>query len=282
MARPTKSRAIVLLTKSIDEIPGLRELSRDATEFAGWRKDAEFRITHIFGAEGRNLEEFQGISYTPYFPPVMVVGSGVPDRTPKESDYRKSFEKGLERAERMLRSMIKEIGETWEDVTEEQNVFSLRTNDHSDAIRVFVVHGRDDSTRQAVARVIEQLGLEAVILEEQPNQGRTVIEKFEEEAQRAGFAVVLLTPDDEGRLSEDSTELTARARQNAIFELGYFAGALGRDRVCVLKKGDVELPSDIYGVMYIAMGDAGGWKLELVRELKEVGFDVDANALIGA
>lgn len=117
-------------------------------------------------------------------------------------------------------------------------------------------------------------------MEEQPNQGRTIIEKFEEEAQKVGFAVVLLTPDDEGRLRGGDNEYKPRARQNVIFELGYFAGVLGRHRVCALMKEDVEIPSDYDGLLYISMGDPDAWKLRLSRELREAGFDVDANALI--
>ena len=93
---------------------------------------------------------------------------------------------------------------------------------------------------------------------------------------KSGLAVVLLTPDDEGRL-QGGTDLKPRARQNVIFELGYFAGILGRNRVCALTKGDVEIPSDYDGVIYITLDDSGGWKLRIVKELKAAGFDVDAN-----
>jgi len=176
--------------------------------------------------------------------------------------------------------MIREIEETWGDVTEEQRVSRPPTNERNDKTRVFVVHGRDDGTRQAVARAIEQLGLEAVILEEQPSQGRTVIEKFEEEAEEVGFAVVLMTPDDEGRLRGEDNELKARARQNVVFELGYLAKALGRSRVCALKKGNVEIPSDYQGVIYIALDDSDGWKFRLTKEFKEAGFNVSADDLL--
>ena len=141
---------------------------------------------------------------------------------------------------------------------------------------IFIVHGRDNETKETVARFLEHLDLEPVILHEQPNQGRTIIEKFEQHAQ-VGFAVALLTPDDIGALQEDARNLKSRARQNVIFEFGYFIGRIGRNRVCALTKGDVEIPSDYDGVVYIPLDDAGGWKMELVRELKGAGIDVDAN-----
>lgn len=140
---------------------------------------------------------------------------------------------------------------------------------------VFVVHGHDGEARETVARFLKAMDFEPVILHEKPNQGGTVIEKFEANSD-VGFAVVLLTPDDLGRsLKED--ELKPRARQNVLLELGYFIGRLGRNKVCALKRGDVELPSDYVGVVWEKMDDGGGWKLALARELKAAGHQVDLN-----
>lgn len=115
-----------------------------------------------------------------------------------------------------------------------------------------------------------------IILHEQPNQGRTVIEKFEGSAD-VDFAVVLLTPDDVGHIADGSDEPKPRARQNVIFELGYFVGRLGRSRVCALHKGGVEILSDYDGVIYVSMDDPQGWRLLLAREIKAAGIDVDLN-----
>jgi predicted nucleotide-binding protein len=93
---------------------------------------------------------------------------------------------------------------------------------------------------------------------------------------QVGFAVVLLTPDDLGGPASAPTQ-AARARQNVIFELGYFVGKLGRGRACLLRKEKVEIPSDLYGVIYTDMDEADGWKLKLVKELKAAGLDFDAN-----
>lgn len=144
--------------------------------------------------------------------------------------------------------------------------------------KVFVVHGHDDAAKQGLARFLEKIELEAVILHEQPDQGRTVIEKFEEYAAQVGFAVVLLTPDDLGAAKTDVSQ-NARARQNVVFELGYFAGRLGRGRTCLLRKGDVEMPSDLYGVIYTDLDPGEGWKVKLVKEMKAAGLAFDANKL---
>lgn len=145
--------------------------------------------------------------------------------------------------------------------------------------RVFVVHGHDEGARESAARFLERLGLVAVILHEQANRGRTVIEKVEAHGDVA-FAIVLLTPDDEGR-ARTEPNLRPRARQNVLLELGYFVGRLGRDHVCALKKGEMEVPSDFGGVVWTLMDASGGWRLELARELKAAGFDVDMNKAVG-
>jgi predicted nucleotide-binding protein len=99
--------------------------------------------------------------------------------------------------------------------------------------KVFLVHGRDDAARETVARFLERLGLEAVILHAQATRGRTFIEKLEHYS-GADCAVVLLTPDDVGALKTDAAKLQPRARQNVVLELGYFVALLGRDHVCAL------------------------------------------------
>lgn len=130
-----------------------------------------------------------------------------------------------------------------------------------------------------MARFLEKLGLKPIILHEQPNAGRTIIEKVERYSEVA-FAVVLLTPDDVGGVAANPEPLNPRARQNVILELGYFLGKLGRAHVAALLKGDVERPSDYDGVVYIAMDSGGAWKLQLARELKTAGLNVDLNDAI--
>ena len=111
-------------------------------------------------------------------------------------------------------------------------------------------------------------------MHEQPNRGATIIEKFETHSDVA-FAVALLTGDDEGRTL--GGVLKKRARQNVLFEFGFFIGKLGRHRVCALVDDGVEIPSDYQGVIYIPADSGGKWKMELVRELKAAGLEVDAN-----
>lgn len=146
---------------------------------------------------------------------------------------------------------------------------------------VFVVHGSNSGRREEVARFLAQvLGdrTPVIVLHEQPSRGRTLIEKFEASAAEAQYAVVLLTADDEARARGTDT-WEARARQNVVFELGFFFGKLGRQRVAVLYESGVQRPSDIEGLVYIALDEAGAWKLELTKEMKAVDLDADLNRL---
>jgi predicted nucleotide-binding protein len=144
---------------------------------------------------------------------------------------------------------------------------------------VFVVHGHDHEAMHSVARLVQQLGLKPIILVEQSNGSQTVIEKLESHAS-AAFAVVLLTPDDAGRsMKDDASGERPRARQNVVFELGFFVGRLGRSRVCALVKGDIEIPSDWQGVLLHRLAEKSDWRLSLAKEMKAAGFEVDLNLL---
>lgn len=143
--------------------------------------------------------------------------------------------------------------------------------------RVFLVHGHHEGLLHEAARYLEKLKLDPIILREQPSSGRTIIEKFVDFADVA-YAVVLLTPDDRGGMIKDAVEAQKpRARQNVILELGYFLGKLGRNRVTALYLGDVEIPSDYSGVAFVGVDERGAWRLELARELKATGLEIDMN-----
>ena len=137
--------------------------------------------------------------------------------------------------------------------------------------------------KQIVARTVEKIGLEAIILHEQPNMGQTIIEKFESQAGDVGFAIVLLSSDDIGYSKEYKEENRKyRARQNVVFEMGYFIGAMGRRRVIALfeKKDNFELPSDYNGVVYLQYDKNGKWQFELIKELKAANYQVDSNQIL--
>lgn len=142
---------------------------------------------------------------------------------------------------------------------------------------IFIVHGRDHGAKEAVARFLMKLDLKPLILHEQANQGMTIIEKIERNAQGVRYVVVLLTPDDVGALKGESPH--PRARQNVVFELGWFCGKLGRERVCALLVEGVERFSD-YPVAYVPMDPAGAWERGLARELRAARIDFDYNKAV--
>lgn len=142
---------------------------------------------------------------------------------------------------------------------------------------IFIVHGHDNEAKMTVARFIENLGLRPIILQEHPSAGRSIIEQLEAHS-NVGYAIVLITPDDLGGVKTAPRQRKPRARQNVIFELGYFVGHLGRHKVSILYKEDVEIPSDYHGVVYIPLDSYGGWQRALVHELRSAGIDVAADS----
>ena len=145
---------------------------------------------------------------------------------------------------------------------------------------IFIVHGRNDTRRLEVRNFIDShTDLQPITLSDQPNKGLDLLGKFVENAQKARFAVVIVTGDDEGRI-KGGKDLKPRARQNVIFELGYFIGLLGRDKVAVLYEDNTELPSDFGGIVYIPL--SRDWKIQLGRELKNAGIQVDLNKSLSA
>lgn len=144
---------------------------------------------------------------------------------------------------------------------------------------IFIVHGHDGETKVKIARFLERLVTNtSVILHEQADRGRTIVEKFEDHAARAACAIVLLTADDTG--GPKAGPQGTRARQNVVLELGFFLGKLGRERVVILYEPEVELPSDLNGVIYTPLDQAGAWRMALARELNAIGLAIDSEVLL--
>lgn len=143
---------------------------------------------------------------------------------------------------------------------------------------IFLIHGHGDEVR-IVSDSLRKLGMEPVILQYKASGGLTIIEKIEKHA-NVGFAVAILTPDDIGALASDSDANKTRARQNVIFEIGYFAGKMGRENIALLNKGTEELPSDLSGMVYIPYDDQGAWEIKLAKELHDAGMHINLNRIL--
>ena len=218
MGRPTKAKAIERLQKALDKIPELKQLRRNSPDFEKWHRDTRIAIVNTFGNESNHEKDFNDISYHLW---AFDIGT-------LDSEFQAAYEAGLDSAASVLESMIDEIEEYWEEDKESSDTSGTEVKTPKDTNKVFVVHGRDESARQTVARFLEKLDLEPVILHEQPSKGRTIIEKFEDHSD-VGFVVVLLTPDDVGKRKDEKSDLKPHARQNVILELGFFLGSLGRE-----------------------------------------------------
>ena len=253
MTQPSKAIALKRLKELLDEVPELKRLSPQTPKFEKWHRDVQVALRKAFGQRSEQVGEFVAIPFS----------SSVP------WDAVTSYIDGLSRAEAKIQSMIEEISMYLSDQEVDAKGDHVPPNNR----KVFIVHGRDAGSKAEVARFLQKLDFEPIILAEMPSGGKTIIEKVEEYSE-VGYAVVLLTKDDEGALVGEQLKL--RARQNVIFELGFFVGKLLRGRVCALTKGGPpEILSDYAGVEYVPMED--NWEKRLMQELRKAGFDVDAN-----
>ena len=261
-----KAKALERLRRILDEIPELKLAKQGSAQFQTWWRNTKRVITLTFGETSPHAKSLADLIYQPWIVSLDT----------SEHEYRQAYERDLEIAQGLIKSMIVEIEE---DLTDPEPTLGI-TADFSriGGRKVFIVHGHDQNARDAMARFAERVDLEPVILLEQASQGNTIIEKFEVNS-NVGYAVVLLTGDDIGGNQDEDGRMQPRARQNVIFELGFFIGKLGRERVCALTKGNPEIPSDYSGVVYIPMDEGDAWQGKLVKELKAAGFDIDANKL---
>lgn len=263
-----KEQSIKKLKRQLNIIEELRRYSAESAKFQKWERDTRVAFENIFDKSSQQLLEFINIAYHRK-PSWVEARRGV--------THTNQYSVGLDEAAVLLKSCIDEIDEYWSDVDSESKQEAM--GQEQLGTDIFIVHGRDEAAKQMVARFIEKLDLNPIILHEQPNAGRTIIEKFEDYTS-VGFAVVLMTPDDVGASVEDKDNLKLRSRQNVVFELGFFQGKLGRKRVCALYKEEVEIPSDYQGVLFVPMDKDFGWKLLLAREIKAAGISIDLNKAI--
>lgn len=241
----------------------------DEANLDALKRKSEMVIRRLIGAESPYLKDLKAITFHP-----MVY--------PADASYRiDSWNSGKNRIINLLKTVVDEI-KLFEGLETNSNPVVISSTEISK--RIFIVHGHDEAMKLAVARTVDKIGLEPIILHEQPNNGRTIIEKFVDYS-HVGFAIALLSPDDLAYPNKGKTVSlnlrNKRARQNVIFELGYFIGRLGRNKVLALYQEGVEIPSDYSGVLYTLYDKPdGAWRYELIRELKPLKYDVDANRLL--
>lgn len=244
------------LINDFNELP-----HRDSIKLDAFLRKTDMIIRKVFGDSSKYLKDFNDIGFFPIY----------------GQNFDECWTEGKGRMLNLLNTMIEEI-ELFGDSIKGDRVSKIA---EKLSIKIFVVHGHNEAMKQEVARTLEKLDLDPIILHEKPNEGRTIIEKFTEYS-NVSFAVVLLSSDDIGYSKGHQTDAKTRARQNVIFELGFFIGKLERKNVFVLyqEEKDFEMPSDYFGVLYTSYDTKGIWKYELVKELNNCGYHIDANNLL--
>lgn len=260
------------MTKNVELVQDLINQAKAITYQNGQQdavlKRADMLIRKILGDKTHYLKSLKDIRWSP-----AIWSTETPD-----SVFENRFNGGKEELLNLLNVIA-------EDLQLETVINESKPVNDAPAVNsknVFIVHGHNEEMKISVARTIEKLKLNAIILHEQPSKGKTIIEKFTANSDVA-FAVVLLSADDIAYAKNQKLETAKyRARQNVVFELGYFIGKLGRDKVIALHEieNNFEIPSDYSGVLFVPFDKMGKWQFDLVKELKAIGVQVNANDII--
>lgn len=258
---------IKLIQDLIDKTNNLTHGNEE--ELAALRKRSRMIIRKVCGESSTYFHNLCSISFHP---------NGLWSGTNTSTSYE-SWTKGKSQMLSLFKAIEEDI--TLENLTENASN-EIKKDRIKFSNKIFIVHGRDEEMKQALARTVEKIDLKPIILHEQPNKGRTIIEKFEDYSD-VNFAIVLLSPDDIAYPKDKPPEdKEFRARQNVIFELGFFVGKLGREHVFILyrEEHNFKFPSDYLGICYTPYDNRGQWRFDLIGELKSCKYNIDANKLI--
>lgn len=260
--------------RAIEELIRLRDQSvndpavqSDSPEHDRWRASVDAVMANAIPATSNTFQEFRGLSYH------IGVWTGAPG---EEAEDRRYFASQVRRAAALIDAAIYELGLLVDETTSDGAASTPGSSVvQENGTSIFVVHGHAEGPKYELMRLLDRTSaLPPVVLHEQPNRGATVIEKLERHATTAAFAVILLTADDVGGAAGSDMH-QARGRQNVVLEMGLFIGLLGRSRVAVLYEQDVELPSDLSGLVYIPLDPNGAWRFELLKEIEATGIEID-------
>lgn len=249
----TDYERILKLYNQIDDLLALQN-TFFSTKIQSWYKDCIRVLSNAFGKDSVELQNFKDITFAfPYMDNQTLLTM---------------CNEGLEIAKQNFKSILEEMNDNKQ---EKHNIQTANIKD-----KIFIVHGHDENFKYKTAHFLNKLGLSPIILQEQTNMGDTVIEKLEKAGQQAKAAIILFTPDDVGRAISEQTE-RERARQNVVFEAGYFIGLLGRKNTLIIKSNEkIEMPSDLEGIAY----DNDTSEYKIARELHDMGIDIDLNKLL--
>ena len=242
------------LYNEIDELKN-KDSSSDS-DFKAWKTDVQLCLSGLYGENSIQFKNFNSRHFSP-----MVIGGN--------TDWHKPYVRDLETTKKEFERYICDF--------EEEGINTNMGKNRTSNTKVFIVHGHDGELKEKVARRLEQQGIEAIILSEQVNRGRTIIEKLEAYSD-VNVAIILFTQDDLGVAKEEKGNEKYRARQNVVFEAGYFMGYLGRENIIMIADENVEIPGDLSGMVYTTRDS---WEFEMLKELNAAGMKVNMNKLLG-
>lgn len=245
---------LIKLYNEIDELKS-KDSSSDS-DFKAWKTDVQLCLSGLYGEKSIQLKNFNSRQFSP----ILIGGN---------TDWHGPYVRDLETTQKEFERYIGDF----EDECEKVSVNKKGTSNN----KVFIVHGHDGELKERVARRLEQQGIEAIILSEQANRGKTIIEKLEAYSD-VHVAIALFTQDDLGASKEEKENEKYRARQNVVFEAGYFMGYLGRENTIIIVDENVEIPGDLAGMVYTTKEN---WEFEMLKELNAAGMKIDMNKLLG-
>jgi predicted nucleotide-binding protein len=116
--------------------------------------------------------------------------------------------------------------------------------------QVFIVHGHNDKIREELEKFLDEKGIRSVVIQAKARTGGDLLSTIEDQINSCMAGFILLTPDDEGRLYKYGEQTRLRPRQNVIFEAGFLTALFRKTRrVCFVKEGELEIPSDLNGLL---------------------------------
>ena len=245
---------LIKLYNEIDELK--RKDSCSDSDFKAWKTDVQLCLSGLYGEKSIQLKNFNSRQFSP----ILIGGN---------TDWHGPYVRDLETTQKEFERYIGDF----EDECEKVSVNKKGTSNN----KVFIVHGHDGELKERVARRLEQQGIEAIILSEQANRGKTIIEKLEAYSD-VHVAIALFTQDDLGASKEEKENEKYRARQNVVFEAGYFMGYLGRENTIIIVDENVEIPGDLAGMVYTTKEN---WEFEMLKEINAAGMKIDMNKLLG-
>lgn len=245
---------LIKLYNEIDELKNKKNSSD--SDFKAWKTDVQLCLSGLYGEKSIQFKNFNNR----LFSPMSIV---------ENTDRHELYVRDLETTKKEFERYIGDFEDESENASAKKKRFANN--------KVFVVHGHDGELKEKVARRLEQQGIEAIILSEQANRGKTIIEKLEAYSD-VHVAIALFTQDDLGASKEEKENEKYRARQNVVFEAGYFMGYLGRENTIIIVDENIEIPGDLSGMVYTTKDN---WEFEMLKELNAAGMKIDMNKLLG-